>query len=96
MRMKGGQAFTGKTTRSYPAGGVIDIDHPDYREAQIAGWVTLADEPTIKKGAAFGSAVAIADEADGHVLLAETDGRVYWYPAAQLKGAPDVPSASAV
>jgi hypothetical protein len=74
MRMIGGQPFIGKTTRAYPAGSVIDVDHPDYREAQIAGWVTLADEPRLLKATRVywegGSGVTIADQFDGHVLVA--------------------------
>jgi hypothetical protein len=74
MRMIGGHAFVGKTTRSYDEGGAIEVDHPDYREAQVAGWVTVADVPKTPKGARVrwegGAGVTIAEEADAHVLVA--------------------------
>lgn len=91
MRMTGGKAFVGKTTRAYPADEVIEIDHPDYREAQVAGWVSIPDVPLIKKGASTADLIAIADEADGHVLAAHKNGAVFWVPAAEF-AAPQEPA----
>jgi hypothetical protein len=96
--MIGGQPFTGKTTRAYPAGGVIEVDHPDYREAQVAGWVSVPDVPRIMKGARVGDFIAVTDEVNGHVLAADSTARVFYVAASAFteKAPADVPSASAV
>jgi hypothetical protein len=75
MRMIGGQGFLGKTGRFYEAGKVEDIDHPDFREAQIAGWsIEQPGESAFRKGTRVhwegGSGVCIANEVDAHVLVA--------------------------
>jgi len=56
--MRGGDAFTGRTGNSYEPGGVIEVEHPDFSDAQRAGWHLAEEEP-----AELGNAQVEGDDA---------------------------------